>query len=419
MKKYVLFLLGSLMLQGAARAQTADRAFREAGDNARLYWCQTAYRIAHPVLDALSRGELRATMPTEQHPGSGREKVTHLEAFGRTLCGIAPWIESGGSIGEEGKLRTEITRLALEALKNIADPASADFLPFYDENDPQPLVDAAFLAQGLMRAPDVLWNGLDSLTQRRLLDQLVASRQTRPWNNNWLLFSAMIETFFLSIGEPYDIMRIDYAVRQHEAWYKGDGAYGDGASFHWDYYNSFVIQPMMVDIVRTLKEKQLLQASRYPEGEGYYDRVLGRSTRYAAILERMIAPDGTYPPLGRSLAYRIGVFHSLGQMALLHSLPENVSPAQVRCALTAVIERQMDYPGTFDRQGWLTLGFCGHQPSIAEFYVSTGSLYLCTTGLLALGLPASDPFWSAAPEPWTQAQLWRGEDMPRDEHLGF
>jgi hypothetical protein len=33
-------------------------------------------------------------------------------------------------------------------------------------------------------------------------------------------------------------------------------------------------------------------------------RVEHRARRYAAVLERMIAPDGSFPPIGRSLAYR-------------------------------------------------------------------------------------------------------------------
>jgi hypothetical protein len=30
-------------------------------------------------------------------------------------------------------------------------------------------------------------------------------------------------------------------LRQHEQWYRGDGIYGDGPEFDWDYYNSFVM----------------------------------------------------------------------------------------------------------------------------------------------------------------------------------
>jgi len=105
-------------------------------------------------------------------------------------------------------------------------------------------------------------------------------------------------------------------------------------------------------------------------------------------------------------------------MALRRQLPESVSPEQVRCALTAVMRRMIEAPGTFDEQGWLTLGFCGHQPSIAEDYISTGSSYLCSVAWLPLGLPPDDPFWKNPPKPWTQQKIWSGKDVPLDGALG-
>ena len=75
--------------------------------------------------------------------------------------------------------------------------------------------------------------------------------------------------------------------------------------------------------------------------------------------------------------------------------------------MSAVIRRTMDAPGTFDSAGWLTVGFAGHQPKIGESYISSGSAYLCAVGFLPLGLPASDPFWSAPPEPGRQRRSGR------------
>jgi hypothetical protein len=60
---------------------------------------------------------------------------------------------------------------------------------------------------------------------------------------------------------------------------------------------------------------------------------------------------------------------------------------------------------------------CGHQPGIGETYISTGSLYLCSVALLPLGLPASDPFWSAPPQPWTAVKAWSGQAFPIDHAL--
>jgi hypothetical protein len=77
----------------------------------------------------------------------------------------------------------------------------------------------------------------------------------------------------------------------------------------------------------------------------------------------------------------------------------------------------IEAPGTFDKQGWLTVGFCGHQPSMGENYISTGSLYLCSVALLPLGLPRSDPFWSGPPQPWSSRKIWNGEDTAADHAL--
>jgi hypothetical protein len=204
---------------------------------------------------------------------------------------------------------------------------------------------------------------------------------------------------------------VDYALRQHAQWYKGDGIYGDGPEFHWDYYNSFVIQPLLLDVVGTLGEKA-------PAGQAMAAAVLERARRHAAQLERLISPEGTFPAIGRSIAYRFGALQLLAQMALRQDLPKSVSPGQVRAAMTAVIRRSITAKDTFDAEGWLRIGFCGHQPGIGERYISTGSLYLCAVGLLPLGLPATAPFWSEPAEPWTSQRAWSGRDFPIDSALG-
>src|SRR5262249_41075076 len=124
------------------------------------------------------------------------------------------------------------------------------------------------------------------------------------------------------------------------------------------------------------------------------------------------------PAIGRSIAYRFGALQLLAQMALRQDLPKGVSPPQVRAALTAVIRRSVAAPDTFDANGWLRIGFCGHHPGIGAPHIPTGSLYLCAVGLLPLGLPPSAPFWSAPPEPWTSQRAWSGQDFPIDSALG-
>ena len=374
----------------------------------REYWVETMVKIARPVFDNLSRNTLRKNMPVETNDGmnTGRRKdVTHLEALGRSFCGVAPWLNLPPDDTPEGRLREEFTATVVKAITNAVDPASPDYLPF-DGPGGQPLVDAAFFAHGLLRSRDRVWPRLDEVTKARIVKEFKASRKIRPGQSNWLMFSAIIEAALLHFTGECEMGPIDYALRKHKEWYKGDGWYGDGANFHLDYYNSYVIQPMMVDVLGELRAHGL-------DSTRFYDTELRRFIRFAEQQEKLISPEGTYPVLGRSMGYRFGAFQALAQVSLMKKLPLYIEPAQVRCALTAVIKRQL-VPETFDKDGWLTLGFCGHQPGMADGYVSTGSAYLCTFVFLPLGLPADDPFWSAPAAEWSSKRLWEGKSMRRD-----
>lgn len=376
----------------------------------RKYWTGVMVKIADPVLVSLSRGELHKNMPVECKPGAeaDRRKYSHLEAFGRLMTGMAPWLALGPDQSEEGKLREKYIALSQKSLKRAVDPRSPDFMNFNEGS--QPLVDSAFLAHAILRAPGVFWKPLDPETRQQVISAMKSSRVIIPGNNNWLLFAAMVEAFLLFAGEQSDESRIEPAITKHMEWYKGDGIYGDGPVFHWDYYNSYVIHPMLVDVTGEL----LKHSDSYKE---ISEIVLKRAKRYAAIQERLISPEGTFPATGRSLAYRFGAFHLLAQMALQHKLPDDLRPEQVRCALTSVIKRMIETPGVFDEKGWLRIGFSGHQPSAGETYISTGSLYLCSVGMLPLGLPSSDPFWNNPATDWTSKKIWKGQDFVADHSI--
>ncbi|HBF10599.1 MAG TPA: hypothetical protein DDW39_02290, partial [Thermotoga neapolitana] len=356
--------------------------------DARRYWVSLLRKICEMPLELCASDRLKESMPVEGKKSEERRKFTYLELLGRILCGISPFLElnkeSLDTDPEERKIAFRLSELAVKSLSVATNPNCKDYMNF--KNGRQPLVDAAFIVQAILRAPKVLWEDLDVSIKKRLIGELKTTRKIEPYFSNWLLFSAVVETFFFFAGEEWDSTKVDLILRSVESWYKGDGAYGDGPLFRWDYYNSFVIYPMMIDILRIISKEKA-------EWEELYVRVLKRAQRYAVVLERMVSPEGTFPIIGRSITYRTAVFHLLSQLSLLHLLPVSLSPAQVRCALTAVLRRIFENPSTFDEKGWLKIGVVGSQPSLGEEYITTGSLYLCTTVFLPLGLPSSDPFW--------------------------
>jgi hypothetical protein len=356
-------LLGALDA-GPAIAQPQSPS-ASTGSNDRSYWLGVMEKLAFPVLSHLSRRELKKAMPVEAAHPSDRAKYTHLEAFGRLLAGIAPWLEASGLDADESALQKKYLQLTYDSLDAATDPASPDYLNYTSGG--QPIVDAAFLAQGILRAPKALQKSLDPKLRAQVIAALKSTHAIgTPKNSNWVMFAATVECALLAFGEPTVEGRLEKCIHDMLGWYVGDGAYGDGEFFHFDYYNSFVIQPMLLDSL------SLLRAT-----DNHFDAantlVTRRAQRYAAILERLIAPDGTFPSIGRSTTYRFGAFQVLAQMALLRQLPHEVTPPQVRCALTAVIRKMIEATGTFDDNGWLRIGFCGHQPTLAEAYISIAS----------------------------------------------
>ncbi|MES2474639.1 MAG: DUF2264 domain-containing protein [Verrucomicrobiota bacterium] len=388
-----LLVILSFLLLPLSAAQT-DREFAVA----------TMDRIARPVLESLAAGKLKARIPLGEGE-EGRREYTCLEAFGRTLSGIAPWLALGPDDSPEGKLRSEYITFCQKGLVNATDPASPDFMNF--NKGGQPLVDAAFLAVGLLRAPQQLWEPLDVDQRKNLVTALKSTRGIKPYESNWLLFSAVVEAALWKFTGECEMAPIEKALVKHEEWYLGDGTYGDGPNYHWDYYNSFVIQPFLIETLLVCQEKNS------PWGK-QLGKVLKRAARYAEVQERMISPEGTFPVIGRSSAYRFGAFQTLSLVALRRELPKSVEPAAVRGGLNAVIRRMTEAPGTFDKNGWLRAGVAGYQPAVKEGYISTGSLYLCLDGMLHLGLPASDALWAGPARDWTQKRLWAGENVPAD-----
>lgn len=377
--------------------------------NTRKYWLDTMLRIVTPVIDALSRDCLREEMPIEgKMPIEDRAQFTYLEALGRSLVGMAPWLSCTELESEEEELRISYAKMARQAISNAVDTNSKDYMNFHSGY--QPIVDAAFLAQAILRAPAELWENLEERDKINLITAMKETRSRKPYACNWLLFSGIIEAFLYYAGESdWDPMRIDYALKQHEQWYLGDGTYGDGEQYHWDYYNSFVIQPMLLDILKVVGNEN-------KDWEDMFPKVRKRSSHYATIQEHMIAPDGSYPMLGRSLAYRFGAFHCLAQVVLDNQLEPMITYEQVRCGLTAVIEKIMSFRENFDNKGWLRVGVCGHQPNMGEAYISTGSLYLCSAVFLPLGLTPSHNFWSGEDRPWTSVRMWSGDVSMECEH---
>ena len=415
-----LFVMAAALLMAVAlQAKKPKAAQQQLTD--REYWCQQAWRMAQPVLEPMARGELQQTMLTEFSPSfDGRNrKVVYMETFGRLMAGLAPWLSLPDDDTAEGRQRRQLREWALAAYRNAVDPQSPDYLCWGIAG--QNLVDAAYIAESFLRAWDALWMPLDQDTKLRYIKELQGLRSIDPPYTNWLLFSSVIESMLAKAqatlpkgtlkGRAYDQYRVNSAIRKVEEWYVGDGWYADGPTFAFDYYSSYVFHAMYLE---TLQAMQDARANTRIDYAKYHQRALKRAQKYAIILERFISPEGTFPVFGRSMPYRMAALQPLALMAWYDRLPQELSRGQVRAALTKVMHRMYDTQQNYNERGYLTIGFCGRQPDVADWYTNNGSLYMTSLTLMPLGLPASHPFWTSPAEPWTQVKAWSGQPFPKD-----
>jgi hypothetical protein len=383
----------------------------------RAYQVSLLLKMAMPVLQAMAQGRLQKTFPVELSPTwqGVDSRLCYLECFGRLMAGIAPWLALADDDSVEGRQRRQVRELALQSLAHAVDPASPDYLAWRAGN--QALVDSSYLTNALLRAPDALWKPLAAGTRQRIVAEIKSVRRFQPPYNNWLLFSAMNEAWLTSVGEDGDIVRLSTGVKKINEWYAGDGWIRDGEAFHFDYYNSYAMWPMQLEILEQMAKAGLAVFRDNPAE--LLAQALKRTQRYCEHLERLVSPEGTYPVIGRSLTYRTAAFQPLALLAWRKQLPASLPEGQVRAALHAAHLAVWRNPTNFTRDGFLTLGFAGHNPAIADWYSNNGSMYIASTGLLALGLPATDSYWTAPAQDWTQKKAFANQPFPRDYAVDY
>lgn len=418
MNRRALIKIGTLLglssvLPGKSALAYQSNTINKGVDD-RAYWVSVILQIASPILENISIEKLRANMPMEVSPTFDKRDpgVGYLEAFGRLMAGIAPWLALPDDQTEEGIIRQKLRNQALLGIQYGVDPNSPDYFSWRGTST-QPLVDAAHLAQAFMRAPQALWEPLPTITKNQIVAEFKGLRRIKPNESNWLLFAAMVETFLYTVGETPVREKIDYAINKFDKdWYVGDGWYSDGPRFSFDHYNGYVIHAMLVEVLKN----NLTAGEQYRE---LYERAYKRMQRYGHHLERMISPEGFPLVVGRSSTYRNAAFQPLALLVLDDRLPSDISKGQVRAALTSVMKHTF-VPTTFQPSGWLSMGVVGdQQTNLADYYTNAGSMYVASLSFLPLGLPVEDEFWTCKREAWTTQKIWKGEPFPKDYYVNY
>ena len=83
--------------------------------------------------------------------------------------------------------------------------------------------------------------------------------------------------------------------------------------------------------------------------------------------------------------------------------------------MNAVINNLFERNQNYNDNGFLCLGFNGHQREITNKYTNNGSLYMASLAFLPLGLPEENSFWTEPEQEWTNKRGWTGKAFERDD----
>jgi hypothetical protein len=257
---------------------------------------------------------------------------------------------------------------------------------------PQPIVEAANLAFGLALCRERLWDRLDGKLRDQLADWLAHHAIKHGSDNNWLLFTAVIEAFVRSVGYDVPGGHAQPDVDRLESWYLGDGWYNDGpisaATGHGnrvDHYNSWVIQTFLwqwYELTEQPDERRELFRARLGE--------------FADSYALLFAADGSPLHQGRSLTYRQAVLGGLWAAGLAGVGSE--APGATRRLASGVLRHFTDLgvgvegPPTLGRGATEFLPMC-------QVYSGPGSPYFAGMGFLGLAAPADHPLWTSPEQP--------------------
>ncbi|GAA4483925.1 DUF2264 domain-containing protein [Microbacterium panaciterrae] len=358
-----------------------DRALSPHTGWTRAHWAAVADHLLLSLRPYFGSSRSQVRLPGVV--SSSGEASDGLEGFARSFMLFAFRLT-----GERGADPHGFLEWYHDGLIAGTDPSNPERWPRPDERA-QVQVEAASIALGLQLTREWLWDGLDPVAQRQILDWLALSPAGGYPDNNWLWFRITVETFLASVGGPHDPARIAADLARIEDYYQTDGWWADGAVRAYDYYCGWAMHLY-----------PLLWASSSGSAEfGSHALAPVFRARLADFLDdysALIGADGVPVLQGRSLIYRFATAAPLwmGAVSGATRLPLGMLRRGASGQLRAFVER-----GAIDESGLLSVGLFGEWPAMAQTYSGAGSPYWASKGFLGLVLPADHEVWTAVEQP--------------------
>jgi hypothetical protein len=349
-------------------------------------WEDELARLLAPALAHASPGCARLRLPGAHASFWGAESDS-FEAFARTLWGAGAWLASSTTGVLDGN---DLAAFYRTGLVNGTNPAHGEsWYPLLRVR--QTLVEAAAIAWNIVHARPHLWEPLSSAEREQMLEWIRAAGTIKPYDNNWHLFTVVVQTALKALGGDYERSRLEAALDRVDELYMADGWYDDrhkGTSAPTlDYYNATVFHPYLLFWSQ-------LDGQSEPERAA---RIVQRTRVFLDQFVHWFAADGSFPCFGRSASYRCALL--LAPVMGVASGASPLPPGQVRRLCRLTVRRFLESSGVVDGEGLLTTGFTRPYPPLVERYSGNGSPYWALKAFSVLSLPAESAFWTDDEEP--------------------
>lgn len=305
-------------------------------------------------------------------------QIALMEGFARILWGLAPFWAGDG----EDK---DFEKIYLQGIINGTNPEHEEYWGILEDYD-QRLVETAALGLGLILAPKKLWEPLTQLQKNNFYAWLNQVNYAKANNNNWLMFSVIVNLGFKTIGMPYNSEVLEEPLSKFEEFYVGDGWYTDGKSDQIDYYIAFAIHFYSLIYAKVMENEDKERSLLFKE----------RAIKFASDFIYYFDEDGSALAFGRSMTYRFAqcCFWS----ACIYADIQPVSMGVMKGIISRNLEWWINKP-IFDNGNILSVGYAYPNLCMSEEYNAFGSPYWALKAFLVLALDEKHTFFEAEPLP--------------------
>lgn len=349
------------------------------------------------------------------------ETAAQLEGFARPLWAVAALLMGGDGSAETD----ELLQPWIDGIAAGTDPDHPEYWGAIEPTD-QRMVEAEIVSFALLAAPDRLYGTLEPRSQDNVAKWLrgMVGKPMPP--NNWRWFRVLSELALIQVcgvsGAEAQALRDEMQsdLRLLDGFYLRDGWSADGP---WlaagletdrnatmsakerndavgpgrqvDYYSgSFAIQFSQLLYARFAADMDPDRAEVYRQ----------RARDFGREFWRYFDAEGAAIPFGRSLTYRFACGGFFAALAIA-KIPDMPTPLDSPGAIKGFLLRHLRWwskhsEDIFDSTGALTIGWLYPNAYMCEDYNSPQSPYWALKTLIAIALPADDPFWLADEAPF-------------------